>query len=53
MNSVHEELSHLARLGVICFEEDGQRKRPVGWFDELLIGLPFDPESGDTASASS
>jgi len=26
-------------------------KRPVVWFDELVITLPFDPEAGDTATA--
>jgi len=52
VKNVHEELSRLAQLGIIFFEEDGQRKRPVVWFDELLIGLPFGPEAGDTATAS-
>jgi predicted transcriptional regulator len=52
VKNVHEELSRLAQLGIIFFEEDGQRKRPVVWFDELLINLPFDPEAGDTATAA-
>ena len=52
VKNVHEELSKLARLGVIHFEEDGQRKRPIVWFDELLIDLPFDPESDDTATVA-
>ena len=51
VKNVHEELSRLAQLGIIFFEEDGQRKRPVVWFDELVINLPFDPETGDTATA--
>jgi predicted transcriptional regulator len=50
VKNVHEELSRLAQLGVIFFEEDGQRKRPVVWFDELIINLPFNPETGDTAA---
>ncbi len=37
---------------IIFFEEDGQSKRPVVWFDELVINLPFDPEAGDTATAA-
>lgn len=37
-----QELSKLARLGIIYFEEEGQSKRPVVWFDELVIELPFD-----------
>ena len=52
VKNVHEELSRLARLGIIFFEEDGQRKRPVVWFDELVINLPFDPEANDTAAAA-
>ncbi len=50
--NVYEELTRLAQLGIIFFEEDGQRKRPVVWFDELVINLPFDPEAGDTATAA-
>jgi predicted transcriptional regulator len=52
VKNVHEELSRLAQLGIIFFEEDGQSKRPVVWFDELVINLPFGPESGDTATAA-
>lgn len=51
VKNVHEELSRLARLGIIFFEEDGQSKRPVVWFDELVINLPFDPEADDAAAA--
>jgi Predicted transcriptional regulator len=53
IKNVHEELSQLAQLGIIFFEEDGQSKRPVVWFDELVINLPFDPDAGDTAAAAS
>lgn len=42
VKNVHEELSRLARLGIIFFEAEGQRKRPIVWFDELVITLPFD-----------
>jgi predicted transcriptional regulator len=52
VKNVHEELSRLAQLGVIFFEEEGQSKRPVVWFDELVINLPFDPKAGDTAAAA-
>ena len=52
VKNVHEELSRLARLGIIFFEKDGQSKRPVVWFDEIVINLPFDPETGDTAAAA-
>ncbi|MFC7047215.1 hypothetical protein ACFQH6_19030 [Halobacteriaceae archaeon GCM10025711] len=50
--NVHEELSRLAQLGMIFFEEDGQSKRPIVWFDEMVITLPFDSETGDTAAAA-
>ncbi len=53
VKNVHEELSRLAQLGIIFFEENGQSKRPVVWFDELIINLPFDPAAGDTVSAPS
>lgn len=52
VKNVHEELSRLAQLGILFFEEEGQSKRPVIWFDELVITLTFDPESGDTATAA-
>ncbi|MFC3959483.1 hypothetical protein [Halovivax cerinus] len=52
VKNVHEELSQLAQLGIIFFEEAGQRKRPVVWFDELVINLPFDPETGDRAASA-
>jgi len=53
VKNVYEELTHLAQLGVIFFEEDGQSKAPIVWFDELVINLPFDPKSGDTTAAVS
>jgi predicted transcriptional regulator len=52
VKNVHEELSRLARLGIIFFEEDGQRKRPVVWFDELVITLPVDPDASDSTAAA-
>lgn len=52
VKNVHEELGRLARLGIIFFEEEGQRKRPVVWFDELRIDLPFEPDAGDATAAS-
>jgi predicted transcriptional regulator len=51
VKNVHEELGRLAQLGIIYFEEDGHRKRPVVWFDELVIELPFAPKAGDAAPA--
>lgn len=48
--NVHVELSRLARLGIIYFEDWGDRKRPVVWFEELLIELPFDAGVPETAT---
>lgn len=53
VKNVHEELSRLAQLGIIYFEGDGQRKKPLVWFDELVINLPFEPETGDTTPVPS
>lgn len=53
VKNVHEELDRLARLGIILFEEEGQRKRPVVWFDELVINLPFDTNVDGSATAPS
>ncbi|PSQ11167.1 hypothetical protein BRC93_06785 [Halobacteriales archaeon QS_5_70_15] len=54
VSNVHTELTRLAQLGVIDLVEDGQAKRPVVWFDELVITLPFDAEdTSDTATAPS
>jgi predicted transcriptional regulator len=51
VKNVHEELSRLAQLGIIYYEEDGRSKRPVVWFDELVIELPFESEAEETAPA--
>ncbi|MFA9418340.1 hypothetical protein [Natrinema sp. HArc-T2] len=52
VKNVHEELSRLAQLGIIFFEEDDQSKRPVVWFNELVISLSFDPATDDTVAAA-
>lgn len=48
VKNVHQELSRLAQLGIIYFEEEGQSKRPIVWFDELVINLPFESEAGES-----
>lgn len=53
VKNVHGELGRLAQLGIIYFESEGQRKRPVVWFDELVINLPFESRTGDAARAPS
>jgi predicted transcriptional regulator len=52
VKNVHGELTRLAQLGIIFFEEGGQSRRPVVWFDKLVINLPFGPEAGGTATAT-
>jgi predicted transcriptional regulator len=53
VKNVHEELTRLAQLGIVYFEADGRSKRPVVWFDELVINLPFEPKSEDAAATPS
>ena len=53
VKNVHEELARLARLGIVYFESEGRRKRPVVWFEELVIELPLEPPGGDAATAQS
>ncbi|QAU14339.1 hypothetical protein EKH57_05485 [Halorubrum sp. BOL3-1] len=53
VKNVYDELSRLAQLGIIFFEEEGQSKQPVVWFDELTITLPFDSAVGDTTTVVS
>jgi len=52
VKNVYEELGRLAELGIVFFEQEGQSKRPVVWFDELVISLPFDSESGASETAA-
>jgi predicted transcriptional regulator len=52
VKNVHEELTRLAQLGVVVFETEGQRKRPVVWFDELVVSFPFGPEREGTTPAA-
>jgi predicted transcriptional regulator len=52
VKNVHEELTRLARLGIISFEEEGRRRRPVVWFEELVIDLPFESKNQDATTAS-
>ena len=44
VKNVHEELTKLARLGLVRFEQQGQAKRPKFRYDEVLISLPFGPD---------
>lgn len=53
VKNVHDELTRLAQLGIIYFKEEGQSKRPVVWFSELLIDLPLESKDNNTATAIS
>ena len=46
VKNVHEDLTLLEQLGVVWFEEEGRARRPVFPFDELVISVEFDRESG-------
>lgn len=50
VKNVHEQLVRLDSLNVIYFEEDGQSKRPVVWFDELVMRVPFAGGSNHAAA---
>ena len=50
VSTVHKQLTRLDSLGVIYFAEEGQSKRPVVRFDDLVIDIPFDDET-ETAPA--
>lgn len=52
MKNVHEQLTRLTNLGVIYFVEEGQSKRPVVWFDELIMRVPFESDGNEAAATS-
>ena len=45
VKNVHGQLTRLESLGVIYFAEEGQSKRPVVWFDDLVIDIDVTDES--------
>lgn len=51
VKNVHTELSELAQLHVIYFEEDGQAKQPVVWFDEIRFEIDM-PAPGTEKAGS-
>jgi predicted transcriptional regulator len=53
VKNVHEDLTKLEAMGVIRFEEDGQAKRPVFPFEELVINIPFPHGTEDTETSAS
>lgn len=53
VKNVHEELTRLERLGIVRFEHDGQSKRPVFPYEEVVIAVPFDREGAADAAVPS
>jgi predicted transcriptional regulator len=39
VHQVHDTVTELARLNLLRLEEEGRRKRPVVWYDDLEIEL--------------
>ena len=49
---VHQNLTSLEALGIISFEKDGQSKRPVFPYENIVVDIPVVTESdGDTVQA--
>ncbi len=51
--NVHDELTRLHRLGVIRLYEDGQAKRPVVPYEEIVISLPLGRDEATDATRAS
>lgn len=50
VKNIHEELTRFSQMGIVYFEDNGRSKRPVVWFDELVIDLSFESKDSDTAT---
>lgn len=48
--NVHQDLTKLEIMGVITFDEEGQSKRPVFPYDELVISVPLVDDQTDEDS---
>jgi len=51
VKNVHEELTALNAVGAIRFESDGQSRRPVFPYDDLVVSPLADPDRDGTAAA--
>lgn len=47
VKNVHEDLTRLEAMGIVELVEEGQAKRPVFPYDELVITVPFARTGGD------
>lgn len=51
VRQVHRNLTELEELGLIDFEEEGQSKRPIVWYDTIEVDLPLLDSDGDYDTA--
>jgi predicted transcriptional regulator len=51
VRQVHRNLTELAELGLIDFEEEGQSKRPTVWYDAIEVDLPLLDSGGESDAA--
>lgn len=51
VKNVYEQLNRLEKMGVIYFSEEGQSKRPVVWFDELIVDIELARGEGGAGDA--
>lgn len=52
VENVHDDLKRLDRLDVIDFAEEGQAKRPVVRFDELVVRVPLTEHDDEPPEAT-
>jgi predicted transcriptional regulator len=51
IRQVHDDLTELARLNLLEFEDQGRAKRPVVWYDDIDIQVPITDEDQSPAPA--
>lgn len=52
VHAVHDNLTELERLGLLRFEEEGNARRPVVWYDDIEVDISIrssDSEKGRVA----
>lgn len=52
VKNVHDNLTDLAEMGILSFEEAGRSKRPVVTFERIEVDIPL-PDAGPESDASS
>ncbi|MFB6233603.1 MAG: transcriptional regulator [Haloarculaceae archaeon] len=51
VRQVHDDLTDLARLNLLVFQQEGRAKRPVVWYDDIDIELPVTDEDSSVPPA--